>query len=108
MLRLTAALLMWTASTGFALHDLAEQELHEAYAHAWSATEPASRHLLERAQRGWNQYRAAHCALLGEECFALMAQERAAELRQLQGLTETNDRSIVRAHARSRRSEDQR
>jgi uncharacterized protein YecT (DUF1311 family) len=83
----------------------ADAELHMAYLAAWSAADEGERRLLERSQRGWYEYRAGHCALLGEECFALMAQERCAELRFIADLTETNDRTIVLRHVASRRTE---
>jgi hypothetical protein len=93
MLRLTAVFFIWMASTAFALeegdadHDA---ELHEAYVAAWNEADHQDRGLLAKAQRAWKEYRAAHCTLLGEECHALMAQERAAELRYLwRALTDT-------------------
>ena len=86
MLRMTCVFLVWVASTAFALDDAAdnqEAEMHEAYALAWSEADDARRELLDRAQYAWNLYRAANCELLGEECYALMAQERTAELRYI-------------------------
>jgi hypothetical protein len=84
MLRLTVVFLVWIASTAYALDDAAdnqEAEMHEAYVLAWSEADDERRKLLDRAQHAWNEYRAAHCQLLGDECYPLMAQERAAELR---------------------------
>jgi uncharacterized protein YecT (DUF1311 family) len=102
MLRLSLVFCVWLASTAYAFEPAAdnqEAEMHEAYAMAWSEADEQGRNLLERAQHGWNQYRAATCALLGEECYALMAQERAAELRHL--LMETNGRTILPAQGRA-------
>ena len=84
MLRLACVFLVWIASTAWALDDADadyDAELHEAYVLAWSEADDHQRRLLERAQRGWNDYRAATCELVGSGCYALMAQERAAELR---------------------------
>jgi uncharacterized protein YecT (DUF1311 family) len=96
MLRLTTVFLIWIASTACALDggdadykaadfDAADlnAELHEAYVSAWNEADHRGRTLLARSQRAWSEYRAANCALLGEHCYALMAQERAAELRLL-------------------------
>ena len=86
MVRLSVVFLVWMASTAYALDDADpdyDAELYEAYVRAWSEADAPGRHLLARAQRGWNEYRAANCELLGEPCHALMAQERAAELRAL-------------------------
>ena len=96
MLRLTTVFLIWIASTACALqegdadYEAADYEaadfhaeLHEAYVSAWNEADHRGRTLLARAQRAWSEYRAANCALLGEHCYALMAQERAAELRLL-------------------------
>jgi uncharacterized protein YecT (DUF1311 family) len=86
MLRLTLVFFVWMASTAYALDDAAdnqEAEMHEAYVLAWNGADDPRRELLSRAQRAWNEYRAANCEILGEECFALMAQERAAELRYI-------------------------
>ena len=84
MLRLAAVFVVWIASTAWA-HDNTDAdcdaELHEAYLLAWSEADDQQRRLLERAQHGWNDYRAANCELVGSGCYALMAQERAAELR---------------------------
>lgn len=109
MLRLSLVFSVWVASTAYALDPAAdnqEAELHEAYVSAWSEADDERRGLLDRAQHAWNEYRAANCELLGVECYALMAQERAAELRYILrtlgadeaacgGLTETNDRTIM-------------
>lgn len=105
MLRLTTVFLVWIGSTAFALEapdtDY-DAELHEAYVLAWNEADDERRKLLARAQRGWNEYRAANCELLGDECHAFMAQERAAELRYIHGtLTETNVRTIMAAHGRA-------
>lgn len=84
MLRLTLVFLVWMASTAYALEDsraYEEAELHQAYEIAWSEADDERRKLLDRAQYAWNVYRAATCEILGEDCYALMAQERAAELR---------------------------
>jgi uncharacterized protein YecT (DUF1311 family) len=86
MLRLTLVFFVWMASTAYALDDAAdnqEAEMREAYVLAWNEADDQRRELLRRAQRAWNEYRAANCEILGEECFALMAQERAAELRYI-------------------------
>jgi len=86
MVRLSIVFLVWMASTAYALDDADadyDAELHEAYVLAWSEADAPGRRLLARAQRGWNEYRAANCELVGEQCHALMAQERAAELRAL-------------------------
>ena len=102
MLRLALVFVVWMASTTHALEERygdPDAELHQAYAAAWNEADDAQRALLERGQRAWYLYRAATCALSGPECHALMAQERAAELRHL---TETNVRTILPAHARSR------
>ena len=99
MLRLACVFLIWIASTAWALDDTDadyDSELHEAYLLAWSEADERQRRLLERAQRGWNDYRAANCELVGTGCYALMAQERAAELRHV--LTNTNVRTILRPH----------
>jgi ferric-dicitrate binding protein FerR (iron transport regulator) len=96
MLRLAAVFFVWIASTAWALDDTDadyDAELHEAYVLAWSEADERQRRLLERAQRGWNDYRAANCELVGNGCYALMAQERAAELRHV--LTNTNVRTII-------------
>jgi len=106
MLRLAAVFVVWIASTAWALDDADpdyDAELHEAYVLAWSEADDRQRRLLERAQRGWNDYRAANCAIVGTSCNALMAQERAAELRHL--LTNTNGRTIISAHDRADRRE---
>jgi hypothetical protein len=84
MLRLACVFFVWIASTAYALDDGNADydfELHEAYVLAWSEADDHQRRLLERAQRGWNDYRAANCELVGSGCYALMAQERTAELR---------------------------
>jgi Lysozyme inhibitor LprI len=86
MLRLTTVFLIWIASTACALEEGDadyDAELHEAYASAWNEADARGRALLAKAQRAWNEYRAANCELLGDECYALMAHERAAELRLL-------------------------
>ena len=96
MLRLAAVFFVWIASTAWALDDTDadyDAELHEAYVLAWSEADERQRRLLERAQRGWNDYRAANCELVGNGCYALMAQERAAALRHV--LTNTNVRTII-------------
>lgn len=103
MLRMTVVFVVWMASTACALEDSKinqEAELHEAYAVAWNASDDDRRKLLDRAQAAWNAYRAANCGILGEECYTLMAQERAAELRYI-GLTDTNVRTILRAYGRA-------
>jgi len=108
MLRLAAVFFVWIASTAWALDDAEadyDAELHEAYVLAWSEADDRQRHLLERAQRGWNDYRAANCEIVGSSCNALMAQERAAELRHL--LTNTNGRSILPAYGRADHRADQ-
>lgn len=97
MLRLALVFLIWMASTTHALDERSpdhDAELHEAYGFAWNEADEVQRTLLERAQHGWYAYRAATCALTGPDCHALMAQERAAELRQM---TETYVRTIVPA-----------
>jgi hypothetical protein len=105
MLRLTTVFFIWIASTAYAVEDCGpdhELALHEAYVRAWSEADEERRELLAKAQRGWNLYRAANCALIGDECYVLMAQDRAAELRYiLEGLTETNGRTILPAHGRA-------
>jgi uncharacterized protein YecT (DUF1311 family) len=105
MLRLTCVFLVWVASTAYALDDAAdnqEAELHEAYILAWNEADDEQRKLLARAQHAWNEYRAANCEMLGEECYALMAHERTAELRYIErALTETNDRTILHAYGRA-------
>ena len=101
MSRLALVFLVWLASTAYALEDADhdyDAELHAAYAAAWDEADDAARALLGRAQRGWNEYRAATCRVRGERCWALMAQERAAELRLL---TETNVRTILPADGRA-------
>src|SRR3954465_9242942 len=94
MLRLSAVFLIWIASTAYALEDrqaIDEAELHEAYVQAWNEADEPRRNLLDRAQHAWHAYRDANCAILGDECRALMAQERAAELRYIAEFTETNN-----------------
>ena len=112
MLRLTAVFFIWIASTALALEDADadyDAELHEAYVAAWNEADHQGRGLLARAQRAWKEYRAANCQLLGDECHALMAQERAAELRYLaRALTETNVRTTAPAHARAVSSQGER
>jgi len=106
MLRLAAVFLVWIASTAWAFDDADadyDAEMHEAYVLAWNEADERQRRLLERAQRGWNDYRAANCEIVGSGCNALMAQERAAELRYL--LTNTNGRTILPAHGRADRRE---
>lgn len=108
MLRLTAIFFIWIASTAYALEDGDsdhDAELHEAYVSAWNEADRRQRALLARAQSAWNEYRAANCELLGEECYALMAQERTAELRYL---TQTNVRTIMPAYGRAEYNPDQR
>ena len=108
MLRLAAVFFVWIASTAWALDDADadyDAELHEAYVLAWSEADDRQRRLLERAQRGWNDYRAANCEIVGTSCNALMAQERAAELRHL--LTNKNGRTILPAHGRADRRESE-
>jgi hypothetical protein len=108
MLRLTAVFFIWMASTAYALEEGDsdyDAELHEAYVSAWNEADRRQRSLLARAQRAWNDYRAANCELLGDECYALMAQERAAELRYL---TKTNVRTILPADGRAEHNQDQR
>jgi uncharacterized protein YecT (DUF1311 family) len=102
VIRLTLVFTVWLASTAFALEDREpdyDAQLHAAYAAAWDEADDAGRELLARAQRGWNEYRSATCRVRGEDCWGLMAQERAAELRLL---TETNVRTILPAHVRAR------
>jgi uncharacterized protein YecT (DUF1311 family) len=108
MLRLTAVFFIWMASTACALEDADadyDAELHEAYVGAWNEADHERRGLLARSQRAWKEYRAANCQLLGDdECYALMAQERTAELRYISRtlpLTETNVRTIVSVHGRA-------
>jgi hypothetical protein len=101
MFRLALVFAVWMASTSHAVDERAadlDLELHQAYGLAWNEADEVQRTLLERAQRGWYVYRAATCALAGPECHALMAQERAAELRRL---AQTEVRTIVPAHDRS-------
>jgi hypothetical protein len=108
MLRLACVFLVWIASTAWALDDSDadyDAELHEAYVLAWTEADDHQRRLLERAQRGWNDYRAANCELVGSGCYVLMAQERTAELRYV--LTNTNVRTILHRGERSERSEGQ-
>ena len=88
MLRLACVFVVWIASTAWAVDDADADydfELHEAYVLAWSEADDHQRRLLERSQRGWNDYRAANCELVGSGCYALMAQERTAELRYVLG-----------------------
>ena len=69
------------------------------------------RKLLDRSQHAWHEYRDANCRILGDECHALMAQERTAELRYIVqiltpeeppcGLTNTNVRTILRTDGRT-------
>ena len=103
MLRLTTVFLIWMASTAYALEDADadyDAELHEAYVGAWNEADHERRGLLAKSQRAWNEYRAANCQLLGgDECHALMAQERTAELRYISRtllLTETNVPTLLR------------
>ena len=104
MLRLTSVFLVWMASTAYALEDSQlnqEAELHEAYVLAWGEADEHHRELLARAQHAWNAYRAHNCRILGDECYLLMAHERAAELRYiLRGLAEKNARTIISGHDR--------
>jgi uncharacterized protein YecT (DUF1311 family) len=103
MLRLSFVFLVWMASTAYALEDVRvvqEAELHEAYALAWNEADTERRKLLARSQRAWHEYRHATCQILGEECHALMAQERTAELRHIL-LTETNVRTILPVDGRA-------
>jgi len=84
MFRLTFVFLVWIASTAYAAEKTDyEAQLHEAYALAWQEADDDARELLNRAQLGWHVYRAANCALLGEECYAEMAARRTSELREL-------------------------
>jgi uncharacterized protein YecT (DUF1311 family) len=98
------------ASTAFALEDSQlnqEAELHEAYLLAWSEADEEHRELLARAQHAWNAYRAHNCRILGDECYLLMAHERAAELRYiLRGLIGKPDRTIVSRHGRIDRTDE--
>ena len=111
MLRLTTIFLIWMASTACALEEGDadyDAELHEAYVSAWNEADHRGRTLLARAQRAWSEYRAANCALLGEHCYALMAQERAAELRLLLDKYERSYYSaadVDRGEARSGRNQ---
>lgn len=109
MRKLALVFVVWLASTAYAgLGEVQEDhdvELIEAYVAAWNEASEAQRRLLERSQRAWNEYRRATCALLGHQCAALMAQERAAQLRQLHRLTESNVRTILPAHGRADRRE---
>ena len=108
MLRLTFVFFIWMASTAHALGGAAdnqEGELHEAYVLAWNEADDESRKLLDRSQHAWSEYRDANCRLIGRECYALMAHERAAELRYiLHHLTETNVRTILPGHGADRHS----
>lgn len=93
MLRLSVVFFIWMASTAYALEDkraIDEADLREAYVQAWNEADEHSRKLLDRAQRAWNLYRDANCQLLGDECRALMAQERAAELHYIVESRQTN------------------
>jgi uncharacterized protein YecT (DUF1311 family) len=98
MLRLATVFFVWIVSTAHAVDRAAQEnqeaEMHEAYVRAWSEADDQRRELLDRAQHAWNAYRSANCRILGEECYALMAQERAAELRYI-GLRNADDRSIL-------------
>lgn len=104
MLRLTLVFCVWLASTAHALDDQAEMtaarsqeaELHELYERVWSAADDENKILLDRAQSAWSAYRQAHCELAGDDCLAVSAYERTAELRQLR-LTNTNVRTIYAA-----------
>jgi hypothetical protein len=104
MLRLTLVFCVWLASTAYALDDEPEMtaarsqeaELHETYEGVWRRADEERKLILDRAQRAWSEYRAAHCELVGEDCAAFMAHERTAELRQLR-LTDSNDRTIFAA-----------
>jgi hypothetical protein len=119
MLRLMTVFFIWMASTAYALEEADadyDAELHAAYVLAWNEADDQRRSLLSKAQRGWNEYRAANCGLLGDECYALMAQERAAELRYIHGTlleadacrgwTEKHVRTILPAHGRTDRFTD--
>ena len=98
MLRLSAVFFIWMASTAYALEDrqaIDEAELRDAYVKAWNEADHQRRKLLDRAQRAWHAYRDANCELLGDECYALMTQERTAELRYIAEFTQTNERNIL-------------
>lgn len=104
MLRLTFVFCVWLASTAHALDDEPEMtaarsqeaELHEIYERVWNRADEERKLVLDRAQRAWSEYRAAHCELVGDDCSAFMAHERTAELRDLP-LTNTNVRTIFAA-----------
>jgi hypothetical protein len=84
MFRLTLVFAVWVASTAYAGDEPDyEAQLHETYTLAWQAADDETQEPLNRSQFGWNVYRAANCALLGEDCYAAMAQQRASELREL-------------------------
>jgi lysozyme inhibitor LprI len=98
MFRLSAVFFIWMASTAYALEDrkaIDEAELQDAYAQAWNEADEQRRNLLDRAQHAWHVYRDANCAILGDECRTLMAQERAAELRYIAEFTGTNEGTIL-------------
>ena len=114
MLRLSLVFLVWMASTAYALDGAAdnqEAEMQEAYLLAWNEADDELRKLLDRSQHAWHEYRDANCRILGDECHALMAQERTAELRYIVqiltpeeppcGLTNTNVRTILRTDERT-------
>lgn len=104
MLRLTLVFCVWLASTAHALEEepgmtaarSQEAELHEIYEQVWDRADENRKLVLDRAQRAWSEYRAAHCELVGDDCVAFMAHERTAELRHLR-LTNTNVRTIFTA-----------
>jgi hypothetical protein len=76
MYRLTFVFVVWMASTAHAV----DEPVYIAGA------DEDRRALLEKAQLAWTQYRLANCAAYGrwgDECLAYMAEERAAELRNI-------------------------
>jgi len=84
MFRLTFVFAVWIASTAYAQEQTDyETQLHDAFTSAWREADDDARELLHRAQLAWNVYRAANCALLGEDCYAAMAERRATELREV-------------------------
>jgi hypothetical protein len=104
MLRLTVVFFVWLASTAHALDEpemtaarSQEAELQEVYERLWRVADDAHKLVLDRAQRAWSEYRAAHCEMVGDDCLAFMAHERTAELRHII-LTNTNVRTIFAAN----------
>jgi hypothetical protein len=75
MLRLSLVFLVWMGSTAYALENRDtdyEIRLHEAFGLVWNEADDEERDLLAGAQRGRNAYRAATCALLGEDCYVVL------------------------------------